>query len=267
MENHVQSKANKTLSNYVATDTITVEVIGRIYGLTISEKNYRVGVNNEDGIYVGSERLLPFESGQFENSRILFKLRTTGSMSGDGDLVMIDMKFYYLEPNGSRKKVKLYSAKKNNIGFEEILSEIRLDKSDRSYGGMSERYRVTDSSQAAQGLQEWQGVVIIPEKVYVIPDTFEITRDITERELARQSYKSGSIIANMDIYTVADGKSRLSYINRKNYEKGYCNMWKTEGYRKEMLLENRQIDIKMGDAILYQIKEENEGLYRVVGTH
>ena len=132
---------------------------------------------------------------------------------------------------------------------------------------MAEQYRVTDSGQASRGLQEWQGIVTIPEKVYVIPDTFNVSESITERELMKRSYGSGIIIANMEIYTVANGRSRLSYINRDNYEKGYCNMWETEGYRKEIMSGGRQIDIKMGDVILYQITEDYKGSYRIVGTH
>ncbi len=267
IENHIQRKANKAISNYAASDTITVEVIGRIYGLAVSEKDHRVGPNDEDGIFVGSKNLLPYESGEFKNSRIPFKLRTIGSMSGERDHVRIDMRYYHLGKDGSRKKVKLCAAKEDNSGFEEILKEIRLDWSDRSFGGMAEQYRVTDSGQASQGLQEWQGIVTIPEKVYVIPDTFNVSESITERELMKRSYGSGIIIANMEIYTVANGRSRLSYINRDNYEKGYCNMWKTEGYRKEIMSGGRQIDIKMGDVILYQITEDYKGSYRIVGTH
>lgn len=267
IENHIQRKANKAISNYAASDTITVEVIGRIYGLAVSEKDHRVGPNDEDGIFVGGKNLLPYESGEFKNSRIPFKLRTIGSMSGERDHVRIDMRYYHLGKDGSRKKVKLCAAKKDNSGFEEILKEIRLDWSDRSFGGMAEQYRVTDSGQASQGLQEWQGIVTIPEKVYVIPDTFNVSESITERELMKRSYGSGIIIANMEIYTVANGRSRLSYINRDNYEKGYCNMWKTEGYRKEIMSGGRQIDIKMGDVILYQITEDYKGSYRIVGTH
>ena len=267
MDNHVQSKANKTISNYAASDTMTVEIIGRIYGLTVSDENYHVGTNDENGIFAGNDRLLPYESETFEKSRINFKLRTIGSMSGEKDYIKIIMTYYFLEQNGSRKKVKLYAKKEDNSGFEEIQPVIRLNKDNRSYAGIAERYRVTDSNQANRGLQEWRGTVTIPEKVYVIPDSFNVSEDIKEMELMKQSCKRGNIIANMEICTVANGRSRLSYINRENYEKGYCNMWKTEGYRKEMLLKNRQINIKMGDVILYKIKEDYIGLYRIVGTH
>ncbi len=268
IENHVQSQANKRIDNYAASDTVTVEVVGRIYGLAVSEMNYRVGINDENGMYLGNDRLLPYKTDNFEGNKIDFKLRTTGDMNGKEDYIKIVINFYYIGQDSSRNKIKLYGKKENKDGYQEIETVIRLNRDNRDYAGISEQYRISDSNQANQGLQEWSGVLSIPEEVYIIPDSFDVPQNVSKRELMLQSIKKGYIIANMEIWTVRNGIRRLSYINRGNYEKGYCNMWLIEGYRKQMILEDGiNLKIKKGDTILYRIQNDYFGLYRVVGTH
>ncbi len=265
IEDHVQSGANKLISNYVASDTVTIEVIGRMYGLTVSEMGYRVGGNDENGMNLGNDRMLPYENVEFEGSKVDFQLRTIGSMNEE-DYIKILLTYYFIKSDGSREKVRLYENKNNK--YQEVNTVIRLNKNNREYVGDKERYIVSDLNKANKGLQLWNGTLDIPEEIYIISDTRELSENISKEELMRYSYKEGYIIVNMELWSVKNGTRRLSYINRENYEKGYCNMWILEGYRRQMSLGDKEnIGIKMGDAILYRVKKDFTSLYRVVGTH
>lgn len=268
IEDHIQSGANKIISNYVASNTVTVEVIGRMYGLTVSEMGYRVGSNDENGMYLGNDRILPYNNTEFEGSKIDFQLRTTGNMSEEKDYIKIAVTYYFIKPNGTREKVKLYEDKEKNGEYREMSTVIQLNKNNREYAGEMERYKISDSDKANKGLQIWKGTFSVPEEVYIISDTIELPQNISKGELMLHSYKKGYIIVNMELWSVKNGVRRLSYINRENYEKGYCNMWIMEGYGKQISLgDNENIGIKMGDSILYSVEKDYSNLYRVVGTH
>lgn len=265
IESYIQLGANKDISNYVASTTVTIEVIGRIYGLTVGERGYRVGSNDENGVNIGNDKMLPYENAEFEGSKIDFQLRTTGNMNEEEDYIKIALTYYFIKPDGSREKVKLYENK--NSKYEEVSTIIQLNKDNRNYAGNKEQYRVSNLDKANKGLQIWNGVLEIPEEVYIISDTMKLSKDIGKEDMMRYTYKEGYIIVNMELWSVKKGVHRLSYINLENYGEGYCNMWILEGYRKKMLLEEGNIGIKMGDTILYKVKKDYSSLYRVVGTH
>lgn len=137
-----ESLANLTLSNYVATDTINVQVSGRIYGLNLYDisdypiwKNvfrqpystihtgfyYPVGMKDHNGNNrdINSKFTLPLVNGNhptINNAGVLktgyitrFSLITIGNMYDTNDYIKISPKFYYVDQNGNnRQEVDIY---------------------------------------------------------------------------------------------------------------------------------------------------------------
>jgi hypothetical protein len=106
------------------------------------------------------------------------------------------------------------------------------------------------------------------EQVYVIPVTQTLSNTPTKEELEMYRIRDGYLLLNFEIWKVQDGSRYLSYLNRENYEKGYCSMWKTEGYNKQWTLgDDKKISVILGDSILLPIQEGIIRRFRVVGTH
>lgn len=137
--------ANTQKENYAAIDAVTVEVSGRIFGLSMYDHSdyptwgegvfrkedsleptglkYTLGINDPDGIpYAGSKKekyILPLIEGShpfFVTKGVLktgytqrFTLTTIGNMFYSGDYIVITPSFYYLSYDGkTREKVDLY---------------------------------------------------------------------------------------------------------------------------------------------------------------
>ena len=134
--------ANGELENYVATDTVNVEVSGRIYGLNLYDISdypmwqdvfripnslsltgfkYTVGDKDQNGNSNGNDPkyTLPLVNGvhpKYGNVGAVktgyvtrFKLKTVGNMYGDNDYIRILPTFYYVDNTGkNRQEVDIY---------------------------------------------------------------------------------------------------------------------------------------------------------------
>ncbi len=146
--------ANYDYENYVAVDTIDVEVSGRVYGLQLydisdyptwenvfrfpnslhlSGFNYSVGTRNQNGESTGRnpKYTLTLVNGShpgYKNVGVIktgyvtrFNLTTIGNMYSENDSVWIQPKFYYVDAKGNnRQEVDLYysetfNGKKQNL--------------------------------------------------------------------------------------------------------------------------------------------------------
>ena len=137
-----ESLANLGLENYVATDTVNVEVSGRIYGLNLYDISdypiwqdvfripnslaltgfkYTVGDKDQNGSSNGNNTkytlaLINGVHPKYSNIGALktgyvtrFNLKTIGNMYGDNDYVRIKPTFYYVDATGkNRQEVDLY---------------------------------------------------------------------------------------------------------------------------------------------------------------
>ncbi|WP_337913522.1 DUF5704 domain-containing protein [Paenibacillus arenosi] len=138
-----QQDANFDLSNYVATDTVPVEVIGRVYDFRITDivdmnwelafrqqkkskehtgRYYWVGTRNIDGYVRGNESryTLPIKRGSHPNDgfknvtvkpgyHFKFDLKTKGNMFGPNDSIRITPTFEFVSRDGKRRQdVDLY---------------------------------------------------------------------------------------------------------------------------------------------------------------
>jgi hypothetical protein len=155
-----ETMANLDLTNYVATDTVKVEVSGRIYGLNLYDISdypvwqnvfrkinslsptgfkYTVGTNDENGISNGqnSKYTLSLVNGshpEYRNSGVIktgyvtrFSLQTVGNMYGENDYIRIEPTFYYVDSNGNnRQEVDIYYSETFN-GKKNIMVKMGSD--------------------------------------------------------------------------------------------------------------------------------------------
>lgn len=140
---NTESLANLSLSSYVATDTTTVDISGRIYGFHIyditdypiwekvfridtgktkpSGFRYTVGTKNQNGAVTeqNSKYTIPLVNGshpQYKNQGVLkagyavrFSIKTVGTMHGDKDYIRMKPTFYYIDTKGNnRQPVDIY---------------------------------------------------------------------------------------------------------------------------------------------------------------
>lgn len=163
-----QPNANTNLANHVATDSIPIDVIGRLYDFRITDiadfnwetvfrerkrstihtgNYYWTGDKGIDGELRGntSPFLLPVMPGkhpQYKNASVKtgysfrFDVKTKGNMFNEGDAVRITPTFYFVEKGGSnRQEVDLYYATKNNpfvkIGSPEDVEKRYVVLNDR----------------------------------------------------------------------------------------------------------------------------------------
>lgn len=139
---NTESLANYDLNHYVATDTIDVEVSGRIYGLILYDISdypiwqtvfripnslsltgfrYTLGDKDQNGITTNQNKkyTLPLVNGSHPYYTTIgaiktgyvtrFSLKTVGNMYGENDYIRIKPTFYYVDKQGNnRQEVDLY---------------------------------------------------------------------------------------------------------------------------------------------------------------
>ncbi|MFD0619032.1 DUF5704 domain-containing protein [Paenibacillus sp. GCM10027629] len=143
-----QTNANLNLVNHVATDTVDVEVIGRVYDFRVTDvedylwegvfrtgkgnqahtgKYYWVGPNGIDGALRGNQEpfVLPILKGSNplqghsnitvkQGYKFKFDLKTKGNMFEGQDTIRITPTFYFVDAKGkNRQEVDLYYHTKN----------------------------------------------------------------------------------------------------------------------------------------------------------
>lgn len=146
--------ANLQLSNYIAVDTVDVQVSGRLYGLSLYDISdypiwepvfrwkdslkttgfqYMVGTNDQNGAATGRSlnQTLPLVKGShpaFPNVGTVglgyatrFHVTTVGNMDGDQDYIKIKPRFYFVREDGSgRQEADVYYSE-TILGKKNIL--------------------------------------------------------------------------------------------------------------------------------------------------
>lgn len=265
-----QHNANMEYSSYCATDSVSVHVLGRLYGLSITDNQYVVGKRDCNGKANGREKVLPYVN-DYSTDIIPLKVTTIGNLHNSKDNISINVK-YYMYNQGKREEVSVYYASMKDdswITLNKMCNNICIDSSSRTYCGEQCDYGCSDKTRMKKGMQLWSGSIKVPAELYVFNDS--TLRGDSERlrtdYVAANRVRSGNIIINFDIETVSNGNHILSYINNKNYSAGYCNMWKTEGGRELISIQSKRIKLLDGDAIICPLGGDYKEDYRVVGTH
>ena len=150
---YIEELANTEYENYVATDTVDVEVSGRIYGLSLYDISdgivwsevfrkkdslaltgftYTVGDKNQNGVSldknqqytvptVNGSHPIHLELGIQKTGYVSrFYLTTIGNLYSDEDYIHIKPIFYHIDKEGNRQEVDLYYTETIN-GIKKIL--------------------------------------------------------------------------------------------------------------------------------------------------
>ena len=285
-----QEYANTDKNNYIATGSVRVTVIGRLYDFCVTnvidyprwecvfwkegktartDTVYFSGTNDLNGIRQresGSLYLVPLIRGShpYDSSihapglgyRMEFSIKTIGSMWHAEDSVELVPTYYYMERDGSSLcQVNLY--RKDNL--QEFYLPVSLKAEDRTI--------------TAEGMQTWRGSYQIPADVYIANAEVDIADYVAQKKgRIRQKdpvfLRDGYLIVYFSIQTVKEGKPHLDYENRQNVNNGYCDMWKTEGYQTVRVdSEGHVFSFQEGMVFVFDQKKNMHTDYTSVGTH
>ncbi len=171
---YVEELANTEYENYVASDTVDVEVSGRIYGLSLYDISdsliwngvfrkkdslaltgftYTVGDKNQNGVSLNKDNkyTIPIINGSHPtNSEVglqktgyvsRFYLTTVGNLYTDEDYIHIKPTFYHIDKDGNRQEVDLYYTETIN-GKRRILVKAgsQLDLSNKKTMSIGDSY-------------------------------------------------------------------------------------------------------------------------------
>ena len=188
--------------------------------------------------------------------RMEFSLKTIGSMAQEEDHIELVPTYYYRSPeNENMQQVRLY----NREDLTEFYLPVTLTAEERSI--------------IKDGMQTWAGSYQIPPDVYVTDagvDLAEYVRSRHNRITQKDPVflKDGYLVVHFKIRTVKEGKPHLDYENSKNVHKGYCDMWKTEGFQTDHEdSDGLRFKLKEGDVFVFDRKKNMHRDYTSVGTH
>ena len=285
-----QEYANTDKNNYIATGSVRVTVIGRLYDFCVTnvidyprwervfwkegktartDTVYFSGTNDLNGIRQrkpDSLYLVPLIKGShpYDSSihapglgyRMEFSVRTIGSMWHAEDSVELVPTYYYMERDGSSlRQVNLY--RKDDL--QEFYLPVSLKAEDRTI--------------TAEGMQTWRGSYQIPADVYIANAEVDLADYVAQKKgRIRQKdpvfLRDGYLIVYFSIQTVKEGKPHLDYENRQNVNNGYCDMWKTEGYQTVRVdSEGHVFSFQEGMVFVFDQKKNMHTDYTSVGTH
>lgn len=264
-----EEKSNLSPEHTIATCSVPVQVIGRLYGFSFSVKNhnYTVGIRNENGILRDSPYTFPLRSGGLFNTKLPFTLTTIGNALDSENGIKITPTFYYVDSYGkNRQPVNLYYLK-NDQTLEKYTPVISLDSTHGTFAG-SKDMNVKDQSLALSSVQHWSGTFSLPKPFLVVPKSTDLSSLLDEKgSLSPKDsvfLQDGFLIVNFDISTVKNKRARLNYLNTVNSSKGYCNMWKTEGFSYSRKIDGHTFSFTNGDALLFSLDSQH---WKVYGTH
>ncbi|MCR5792023.1 MAG: DUF5704 domain-containing protein [Lachnospiraceae bacterium] len=116
--------------------------------------------------------------------------------------------------------------------------------------------------------QKWFFEYYLPAKFHVMRKGYDVRTMFGYNPVNYQEacwLKEGYLVLNFDIYTVMNGKIRLSYINRENEENGYLNRWHLESsmspYRE------RHPIFDDGDIAVFSLEESVATDYQNLGLN
>lgn len=119
--------------------------------------------------------------------------------------------------------------------------------------------------------QKWYGEYYLPADIHAVSKNISIEEYRKEHTIDYKEEfwkKDGYLIVNFEITTIQDGSPHLSYENVEQYQNGYCDMWKMEGFQTEKEDCNRNTFLlQEGDVVFYDLENSVTKDYVVGGTH
>lgn len=300
-----EQNANLSIENYAAVDQAAVTVVGRMYGMEITDvidrprwtnvfyqtyaggvvptgRTYRIGDRNCNGVPLenwSEQFVFPILGGSHPYNkmagsvrlgyRIKFRLKTIGNMRGENDQIVLKPAYYYVHKNTKeRKRVDLYTKKE----LQKISQKLVLEPADRIYQAVTQK-NVDSLERQQSSLQIWHGEYSLPPDIYFVPYGTDMKSYVSSKGgRIRQDdplfLQDGYLIVQFQIQSVSNQKLHLDYVNVENNGRAYCNMWKTEGFFYERV-DNRGCVWKFsdGDMFVFDTKRTMYDDYHSVGTH
>ena len=248
-----EQKANLFPQNYIATDTVTVEVVGQLYGFVLTEfVEYKKIINMEECGGVRDVSKLPFvygEKGAPLGSYFRFRLESVGSYE-KGATVTIIPSFWYIGQNAT-EEVDIY--------YEDIRADGQTILKKWSVDGhrleLTESYVLDGNAEIVNGNGRhrfWTGIYMLPMRSFCLPKGEVLPMYGIDKE---SFLEEGRILIKFDIMIEDEyGKNVLLYINAVNEKEGYCNRWKKEGGED-------------GEVIIYDMDKSVKNSMKITGTH
>ncbi len=264
-----QQKANINPEYYCAYDTCEVYVSGQIYGFAITKCNDP----RWEQMYPAAAGRLPLRNPALKlGYEFTFELTTSGNMTEE-DMVCIKPHFYHEKEGGYNKAEEPYSLS-GEVDLYEVYNNGSRKISVTKLGDVIEAGSITCIAQEYDGhIKRWRGTFKLPKVTAAVECGLKLQKLIDEQIVTgydnlwenyiirpNERARGGLIIVNFDIYTKKSGDVYLSYANVENSANGYCNMWKTEGYKAGG-------SPRWGDVALYSGNRNYMDDYIVYGTH
>lgn len=275
-----ENYANLNIQNYVAENTITVEVSGRILDFTI-EKIKNTSLWGDDRYKLKNIPLIEGDNSYFINEGSFKKGYGVGiSVTTIGDYyreiygVEMPLSFYHYD-KATKKRIAVdvyYEEYREDDGKRLALTKLgsKKDANNLHYIGVGNtkipvftysrilfpRLLLKEGSNFT--IQRWYGEYSLPLRVYVCKKGYNLNKYLEKNKFLdfNESFwiKKGYLIVSAEIYALSNKKRRLSYINLENSNLGYLNNWKHETEnRKKISKDGSIIDFKYGDLFVYSL--------------
>lgn len=252
--------ANTSINSHMAYGKSKVRVSGRLFGFTVRDEKenvYYVGNRDENGRAREALQTLLCVDGKIQKAYEL-SIIAVGEYE-EGDEIAVRYSYRYLE-DGREEPVNVYIVNSRNA----------VDQGDLKRAPQEEILEINIKEELETGVAKYSWNYELGDEMYILPQDIEVS-DIKqlrqEIEKSEIQLENGSLLISVEIETIKNETPFISYINENNAPMGYCNMWKTEGFRYNQNIADGVIRLLDGDAILIGIPKEKFYDYRVVGTH
>lgn len=226
--------SNKDYKEVFAYTTMNMHVTGSIYGFVINEEE------SVDKLICTKE----------DNNEIINVSMTVVGDYKDDDGLNVKNNYKYLK-DGETIDVNIYRYRDGCI--EKIIDERFVSNH--------------DFEEQEKGINIVSFDIDMSGDIYAFPKDIKIENSKDILKNYGNMLRNGQILISFDPYVVRNKLPFISYINAENAKKGYCNMWKTEGFHYRQNINNEWYNLSDGDALCYFGNKITYFDYDVVGTH
>lgn len=253
-----QEMVNTDRSNYCVSDSVSVNVIGKIYGFWLENGGIKYKTGKKSLIQetlLFSEEFLPLAAPLKNRQDMVFRMSMYATGIGDEAGEFIDMDVSYSvweERNGQVEKVFVDVYKVQNEQFtaadlEKLPEYISVE--------------AQSSQTIKKNVYKYSWDIVLSDKLVVV----EKGKDISDIDmLSEYILRDKDIVMNIDLYAAGEDGRKLSYENPLNELSGYCNMWKCEGFLVDKF---EDMLLGCGDVLIFGTEGLLKNTSHVLGTH
>ncbi len=284
------SYANYHLSEYIASDSIEVAVMGRLFDFHITDihdyprwegifsapeallyetNGYYIGNRDKNGnlrpiaerfilpVIPGSNPLEPFGDTLYLGYHYGFSVTTIGNFYDEDDNLEILCSYDYINKDtGLRFPVDLYYTETIDHIYSHLMPLQTSFLLDASFRTLSEE---------SDAIQIWHAEDYLPLHLYAVPTgTILPLSNIKPNDWLSNGY----IIVNYHIFARNGTTRYLDYWNLPNTADGCCNMWQMEGFSNTKIgADGTEYLLSQGDILFYDLDHNFLEDYWFFGTH